>query len=77
MAGNSDYLILVSAVCATNSYFDCASTFEPITAAQYNRFSPHISEAVKRDKCLYCNSEFFDARYHPGTCANCGAPKGK
>lgn len=25
-------------------------------------------------KCEYCGSEYHDSIFHPGTCAECGAP---
>lgn len=27
--------------------------------------------------CAYCGSEYHSSKFHPGTCGNCGGPRGR
>lgn len=53
-------------------------TGENYSASDYNKLvNETLDWLYEKPSCAWCRSEYHDAKYHPGTCMNCGGPAGK
>ena len=67
---------IVKMISEVNSAIELASVCSTFSLSSVEDIRFDMADISYDTACHYCGSTYHDSKFHPGTCTNCGGPRG-